>query len=478
MLGVVQRQSSLFYVAFGRQASLIKDDLLEPLDALLDDPALVAEVAQALAGRAPASRSTGRPSIAPDRLLRTLVLKHVKNWSLRETERELRSNLVYRRFTRFDEDSIPNFSTFSRSFASLGEARTKAIHDRVVVKAREASVVQGRRLRTDTTVVESNVHHPTDSTLLQDGIRVMTRALGRISAECAQGALKVVDHARSTKHRVIEIARAAKSFSEGGRERMKGSYAKLVGIAQKVARQAEAVAQDLREGTLKIVGKGLRALAQQASLDHFVPLVKKVIAQTKARVFDGDTHFAGKIVSIFEEHTQPIRKGKAHKPTEFGRLVRIDEVENGVVSNYDVKDGNPADVGELMPALSQHKAKFGRMPHLATADRGFHSAANMRAALEAGVKRVAVPAKGRLSQAQAALQKERWFKRAQGWRAGIESRIATLKHRLGMARAMYRGDYGFKRHVGWSVIANNLIAIARVQKRRETQDEKKSTHAP
>src|SRR6266542_6150569 len=174
MLSSITRQASLFYVAFGREAALIKDDLLEPIDALLDDPTLVDLVREAQACRSPRSRTMGRRTIAPDRLLRCCALKHVKDWSFRQLERELRASLVYRRFTRFDEDPIPDFSTFSRSLGFVGPAVTEQIHARVVAIAREQRVASGHKLRTDTTVVESNVHYPRDSTLLQDGVRVLT----------------------------------------------------------------------------------------------------------------------------------------------------------------------------------------------------------------------------------------------------------------------------------------------------------------
>lgn len=150
MVGLLRRQSSLFYVAFHREASLIKDDLLEPIDALLDDAGLVALVDQALGGRRRHSRTTGRPSIAPDRLLRSCVLKHLKGWSFRELERELRSNLAYRRFTRFDHDPIPDFGTFCRTFAVMGEELTRKIHAQVVARARHDRIAPGRKLRTDT----------------------------------------------------------------------------------------------------------------------------------------------------------------------------------------------------------------------------------------------------------------------------------------------------------------------------------------
>jgi IS5 family transposase len=144
----------------------------------------------------------GRPCIAPDRLLRCCVLKHLKGWSLQALERELRCNLVYRRFTRFDADPTPNYSTFSRCFALLGPETTQRIHRRVVAKAREEGVARGRKLRTDTTVVENNINYPTDSALLGDGIRVLTRSLRRIAEQCAMGALPVVDHARARKRAV------------------------------------------------------------------------------------------------------------------------------------------------------------------------------------------------------------------------------------------------------------------------------------
>lgn len=469
MVGRLHRQSSLFYVAFDKQASLIKDDLLEPIDELLDDEELVALVQQRLERRHKRSRTRGRRGISPDRLLRCCALKHLKGWSLRELERELRGSLVYRRFTRFDQDAIPNYATFSRSFAVLGDEGTRAIHQRIVQKARTGRVAPGDKLRTDTTVVESNVHYPTDSSLLEDGIRVVTRALKVISGECAKGAVKVTDHARAAKHRALEIHRAAKVMTDANRERMKESYGKLLGFMRHTARQAEKVQSDLKSGRLLVVGKANRVLGQAARLDHFVPLIKKVISQTKARVFKGDTHVVGKILSLFELHTQAIRKGKAHKPTEFGRLVQVDEVENGIVSSYEVKDGNPADSDAWMPAISQHKAIFGRAPKMATADRGFFSAKNESTARDSGVDHVAIPARGPLSEKRKKHQKQRWFRRALRWRAGIESRIATLKHRFDMARAHYKGDRGFKRHVGWSIIANNLVSIARVREKRKAE---------
>jgi len=173
------------------------------------------------------------------------------------------------------------------------------------------------------------------------------------------------------------------------------------------------------------------------------------------------------VLSLFEPHTQVIRKGKAHKPNEFGRLVRIDEVENGLVSGYQVLEGSTADTHSWLPALQHHQACFGHAPQMATADRGSFSAQNEREAEALGVKRVALPARGRLSPTRAERQKQRWFKRALRWRAGCEATISTLKRPFSMLRATYKGECGFERYVGWSVITKNLFSLARWQERRK-----------
>ena len=471
MIAPSSHQAWLFYSPLAQQAARLKDDLLDPVDLLLDDPALVDLVRQCLAKRSPRSTRTGRRGMAPDRLLRCCVMKHLKGWSFRDLERELRSNLVYRRFTRFDAEVTPEFTVFSRSFALLSPAVTAEIHQRVVRLACEHGVAQGEKIRTDTTVVESNVHYPTDSSILGDGIRVLSRSLQRIADECKTGALEVVDHGRAVKHRLLEIGRAAKSFTEANQQRMRDSYQKLMGLTRSVVRQTSEVVQRWGKGRLKVVGTVLGVATQIGQLRHFLPLVEKVITQTKNRVLGGDSHVEDKVLSLFEPHTEVIRKGKAHKPNEFGRLVRIDEVENGIVSGYQVLVGNPEDSTSWMPALEQHQASFGRVPEMATGDRGFFCAQNEREAASLGVKKVALPARGRLSAKRAEQQKQRWFRRALRWRAGIEATISTLKHPFSMARATYKGGRGFERYVGWCVITKNLFSIARYQQRRRDHDQ-------
>lgn len=255
---------------------------------------------------------------------------------------------------------------------------------------------------------------------------------------------------------------------------MQESYRKLLGLTRGVVREAGQALRRWESGGLGVVSNWVEMEAQASQLRHFLPLVQKVIAQTEERVLGGNHHVAGKVLSLFEPHTQVIRKGKAHKPNEFGRLVRLDEVENGIVSGYEVLEGNTADTDSFLPALEQHKDMFGQAPTLATADRGFFSAENERKAEDLGVEKVALPARGRLSETGAQHQKERWFKRALRWRAGEEATISHLKNPFSMWRAFYQGERGFQRYVGWSVITKNLFSLARWQERKKRAQEERA----
>lgn len=462
MIGPLQRQPSLFGFAFFKELACLQDPTLGEIDLLLDDPALVAICSRALAARRHRSMDFGRSTIAPDRLLRCVVLKHLKGWSFRGLEEELRANLLYRRFTRFYEDPIPDHTVFSRLFALFGTEGPQALHAQVIARARALSLAKGHCLRTDTTAVETNIHHPSDSSLLADSLRVLTRSLKTISQSCQQGGWKVVDHARATKYRLLEIARASRLLNDAGQQRLKKSYGRLLGLTRAVTLQACAVLARLSSAQLSARPDArTRVLRQETRLRHYLPLVERVMAQTQARVFQAQSHYPEKILSLFEPHTVVIRKGKPHKPNEFGRLVRLDEVENGIVSGYEVSAGNRADQQQWAPALEHHVALFGRAPRLAAADRGYWSTHNEQVAAEMGVKHVVLPARGPLSAERAVREKKRWFRRGQAWRAGIEPRIATLKHRFGLQRAFYKGEAGFERHVAFCVLAHNLVAMSR-----------------
>jgi IS5 family transposase len=314
----------------------------------------------------------------------------------------------------------------------------------LVTLGRGRRVILGRRLRIDTTVVETNIHYPTDATLLADSVRVLTRSLQRLGQRVRQ-------RARSVARRVFEIAqrsrtaghRAAPAVRAQSKARMKLLYQGLLGITRAVVRQAEAVAAPSRREPLAV------------QLSVTIELVKRVVAQTRARVLRGDTHFPGKVVSLFESHTDIIiRKGKLAKPTEFGRLVKIQEAEGQFITDYEVCERGQSDRALWAPALDRHIALFDNAPALAVADGGFASRSNELAAQARGVRHVVLPGQSRRERSRAA-------RAALRWRTGSEGRISALKRRHGLRRCRYRGPSGMQRWVGWGVIANDLLALAR-----------------
>jgi IS5 family transposase len=201
----------------------------------------------------------------------------------------------------------------------------------------------------------------------------------------------------------------------------------------------------------------LESLRRQ--LDTIAARVQQVMLQTKQRIFGGDIHVPEKLVSIFEPTTEIIRKGKASKPTEFGKLVKIQEAENQIITDYAVYAKRPSDSDLLIGAIDAHEQCLGRTPRLAAADAGFYSGKNEAAAHERGVTRVCIPNRSTKSAERKREQKKRWFKQGQKWRTGCEGRISVLKRRHGLRRCLYKGNDGMQRWVGLGVIADNLTTI-------------------
>jgi IS5 family transposase len=461
-----QRERSLFEVLLP-DGHKLWPDWLRKIDTLLEDEAVIEVVAQALEARWPQSRRRGRPGTPAEVVIRMLILKHLFDWSYDDLEREVRANLVYRMFTRIDAGDVPDAKTILKIARALGPDVIAQLHRQVIEVAKRAGVTHGRRFRIDTTVVETNVHYPTDSTLLQDGVRVLTRIMQRANTALGDTKGRVRNRLRSVTRRVLTISYEARSPKT--RTAMIQSYRQLMATTRAVLRDAvtmvRRVGQRVRTASPQVQPTLHRA---QAQLRQMRPLVQRVIAQTRARILGGDTHVPGKVLSIFEPHTETIRKGKIATPNEFGKLVTIQESEHQIITAYEVHPQRPADVTLWKPALDRHQAMFGRAPDLAAADRGFSSAANEQAAINGGVRRVVLPRPGPKSPARRAYERQRWFRRGQRWRVGCEGRISVLKRRHGLDRCRYHGLDGMNRWVGLGVIADNLVNTATFLNARAT----------
>ena len=349
----------------------------------------------------------------------------------------------------------------------LGPELVEQIHQQMVDIAVAEKAVRGRKMRVDTTVVETDIHYPTDSSLLGDGVRVLTRLMKKVTQAVGNIGIQMRDRSRSAKLKVLAIARASRNKTESGRQKMKLAYQKLLEIASRVVGQAKQIVHETATKIRRGKRKTLRRNHQQ--LEQMIPRLQQVMRQTRERVLRGNTKSESKLLSIFETHTEIIRKGKANKPNEFGKLVLLQEAENQVVTHYQVCDQRPADSTLFLPALKRHVHRFGCTPDAVTADPGFFSAANEAQAEKLGVRRVAIPGHDTKSVTRKQRQKQRWFKELQKWRTGCEGRISVLKRRHGLRRSRYKGPDGMKRWVGLGVIADNLVQIGTQLAQQVTQ---------
>ncbi len=351
---------------------------------------------------------------------------------------------------------------------ALGPEVIKQIHQRIIKIAQNNGLTEGRRMRVDTTVVETNIHYPTDSSLLGDGVRVLIRTMKKITKIVGEAGAKLCDRSRSVKLRVLDIARTARAKGEPHKERLKRAYGKLLNSTSRVVGQAKRFSREIAEGVKRATSVlkqlALEGLCQQ--LDGMVPLVKQVMKQTRARIFRGDTRAQGKLLSLFEPSTEIIRKGKAAKPNEFGKMVKLQEAENQIVTDYEVYDRRPNDSDLLIAAIEMHHARLGRTPRLIAADAAFYSNKNEIEAKAKGVKRVCIPNRNTKSPERKREQKKRWFRNGQKWRTGCEGRISVVKRRHGLTRCRYRGDAGMKRWVGLGVIGDSLVNIGRAMEKK------------
>jgi Transposase domain (DUF772)/Transposase DDE domain len=461
-----QRERSLFEILLP-DGHKLWPDWLRKIDTLLEDEAVIEVVAQALEVRWPQSRRRGRPGTPAEVVIRMLILKHLFDWSYDDLEQEVRANLVYRAFTRIDADEVPDAKTILKIARTLGPEIIEQLHRQVLEVAKRAGVTHGRRFRIDTTVVETNVHYPTDSSLLQDGVRVLTRSMRRASTALGDPRGRIRDRRRSVGRRVLIIGRQARSPET--RDALVRSYRQLMATTRAVVRDARTMVRRISQ-RLRTAPRPITTILIEARqrLQQMQPLVTRILDQTRARLLGGDTHVPDKVLSVFEPHTEAIRKGKIAKPTEFGKLVTIQESEHQIITAYQVHARRPPDITLWTPALDRHIAIFDRPPDIAAGDRGFASAANEAAASTRGVRRVILPRAGRKTPARRAHERQRWFRRGQRWRVGCEGRISVIKRRHGLRRCRYHGANGTTRWVGLGVIANNLVSTATFLNARAT----------
>jgi IS5 family transposase len=437
-----------------------EDPELEKMSAALDEvPEILDEVAKDLHE---GLKDTGALGMSVDQVLRSAVIYMLKCYSYRELANRLGSDYNFRKFTRFYGREIPDFSNLEKAIKRIRPQTWERLKDLSVALAIKKNLEDGARARGDTAVAETNIHYPTDASLLWDSVRVLDRLMAGVREELPQCKFVYHDRTRRAKRRSNQITMGKGKDIEKKRERW---YRDLLKVSIEVVVMARALREALHKALenkeLYFTDANLASFIK-SELDHYLPLAEQCISQCQRRVKDGEKVPAQeKIVSIFEPHTDIIRRGKTMSPTEFGHKVMVVTGKSGLVLQYKVCEGNPPDSDLFEGILQKHVEQFGKGPSEFTADRRFYHEDNEKLAAEKPycVERLAIPKPGRRSAQRVEFEKQRWFKMLLRFRAGIEGGLSTLLRCFGLGRCLWRGE-SLNSWVGLSFFAWNLRKIA------------------
>src|SRR5437773_9033025 len=436
------------------------DPVLEKISSFLDTQPKIVEMVRQDLERGLYKPKTGRKGLTAEQTLRSFILRRVKNWDYRELRERIADGYTLRKFTRFWSKPVPKkHDAFSRAFNRFRPETLQAINDLVVRGAVALGLEDGSKLRVDTTVSETDIHHPTDNTLLWDVVRVVTRLVGRLGELLPKGSPGFTDRTRSARRRMQEIQRMT---ARQRHDQQEEKYRELIRTTEQVVGNARQVLEKTKDVHVVDVMDDIAIQELRRMIEHYSQLGDRVIDQTRRRVLKGEQVPANeKIYSIFETHTDLIKRGKIQKPIEFGHKIFLAESARGLITQYRVLDGNPSDQIHVKPSLEHHKKIFGFAPDLYSSDRAFFSEPNIKDCQDEGVKLLCIPQRGGKKTAEReAFEKSRAFKKGQSFRAGIEGRISVLFRGRGMKRCPDEGRERFEAFVGAAVLANNLMRIA------------------
>lgn len=449
---------------------------LARVDALLDDPVFFAPFAPYF------HPVLGRPSTPVECYLRLMFLRFRYRLGFESLCAEVSDSISWRRFCRIPLDgAVPHPTTLMKLTARCGSAAVDGLNEALLAKAAGQKLLRTARLRADTTVVPANVSYPTDSGLLARAIRRIAATGRRIQAAGGATRTRVRDRSRAAGKRAHAIAVKLRSRAAQAREDKQSAVGRatgeLAGLAERAAaearrllvnaraalRRADAKAAALAAAGFKDAAAGRRRgrLRRAVSdLAQLLEVTRQVAAQTRQRLAGTMPDGATRRVSLHEPDARPIAKGRLGKPVEFGYKAQVTDNDDGVVLDYAVEQGNPADGPQLAPAIGRVIKRTGKKPRTVTADRSYGEKAIEDDLRALGVRHVVIPRKGKPGKARQATERRPAFRRAVKWRTGSEGRISTLKRQYGWDRTRLDATEGARTWTGYGVLAHNLVKIS------------------
>jgi IS5 family transposase len=423
---------------------------LKVISRIIDDKPIICErVLQDLNKGKNIAHRTGADGMSAEQVLRSAIVKILYNFSYKDLAFHLVDSQSLSWFCRIGiaEKGFKK-SALNKNIKAISAATWAMINSDLLGYAKAETIEKGRKVRIDCTCVESNIHHPTDSSLLWDAVRVLTRLM----ESCRDAGVSIPgfhNHSRVAKRRMMAIVNAKR------KKQRKAAYADLVKTTGKVVGYAKRTIDVINA----IPGAGLRVVAMSWQIDHYVQLTEKVINQTQRRVFrDERVDASDKVVSIFEPHTDIVKKDR--RDTYYGHKICLTGGASNLILDCLVTQGNPADTDLAIPMLDRQKQLYGRYPLKASFDGGFASKDNLHKAKSRRIKDVCFAKKRGLKETDMC-RSQYVYRSLRCFRAGIESGISWLKRCLGLTRCTWKGWDSFKSYVWSSIVAANLLTMAR-----------------
>lgn len=432
-------------------------EMYDKISAVLDKSQRLLNLAHKDFKKLLSKSKNGRESgYTSEQLLRAIIIMFVEGDAYRDTVIRIENSEFLRNFVRLGPKTTMDYTFLCKAFCCLSPQTWKEMNRALSHYAMEENKISSNKLRMDTTVYESNIHYPTDSSLLWDVYRVLSRIMKNIGSDMAAAGLTHRFHTKKVKKLMFYIARSAGQKGKGKKRQVSSKYRVLIERVQWITEVAQNVCE-------KLPVKDISTMTVITALESYIAVGRKVINQAKRRVLQGEKVPASeKVYSIFEEHTEMIKRGKAAKPVEFGHKTLFAETKEKFILHYDVQEQQKADKDLIDDALKTHNAIFKRDPELLAADKGFYESQEKLKELGQKILTVSIGKKGRRTDEEDAREHSKLFKLGQKFRAGCEGTISVLKRTFRLGRCLFKGFKHYASSVGCAVFVHNLVLLSRL----------------
>jgi IS5 family transposase len=410
------------------------DEELKRVDTLLSQKEFIAPFEGVF------SETMGRPGTPIPVYLRMQFLKYRYGLSYEEVEREVTERIPWRIFCHLTlQERVPDATTLIKLNQRFGDERLAKLNKALVKHLVKTKAIRPRKIRIDSTTIETHITYPTDIGLMHQVVKTLTRH--------AKGAgLNISSHVRATKKALARLGASLKSKSKGQKSQLKKILQRTMDLATDTVKQCQKAIRQSSKDTPK-------------NFEQDIRIAEDILAQTEQKL-NGASSLPERIVSLYDPQARPIRKGKLKKPNEFGRTLQIVQDASGVILDHELHLGNPSDKTQLLPLVKKFKKRFGRAPSDLATDKGYYSHENIERLRSLKVKRIAIPKIGRLTKQENKKQHSRWFKRLQRFRCGIEAGISMLKRCFSLGDLHVRGTKATAVCVNWAILSYNLWQMA------------------